>query len=96
MLNRVKKTLIKIIVELKNEYPKLRISKLCKLLKIARSTFYYCNKTSNSKEQKDKVVLDLLYKLPANILRQRGSKTKTMELRKQREFTKEYFESQFY
>lgn len=52
-------------------------------MKIARSTFYYCNKTSNSKKQKDKVVLDLLYKLPANILRQRGSKTKTMELRKQ-------------
>ena len=61
----------------------MRVSKICKLLGIARSTFYYSKQNIDRKEQKDKEVLDLLHRLPAAVLKWRGSKTKTEELRKE-------------
>ena len=76
-----KKFQMQIIVQLKLENPKLRISKLCKKLEIPRSSFYYLKQNKNVKASKDKEVLQILYKLSNEDLKKRGSKSKSKKLK---------------
>lgn len=75
-----KKILLKTIESCQKMDPKIKTLKLCEVAGISRSTFYY-NKDNNTQEEKDKEILAYLKKLSKKILRKRGSKAKSQELK---------------
>ena len=75
-----KKLVLKTMQDCLEKAPKTKKRKLCEVAGISKSTFYY-NKKNNSKESRDKEVLDLLHKLPKKVLKRRGSKAKSKELK---------------
>ena len=61
--------------------PETKTRKLCKVAGVSKSTFYY-NRNGNRQEKKDEETLELLKKLPPIILKTRGSKAKSKELKR--------------
>ena len=76
-----KKLLIKTMKDCLKKNPKIKTRKLCEVSGISKSTFYY-NRNNHRQKDKDSEVIDLLHKLPRNILRRRGSMVKSLELKK--------------
>lgn len=76
-----KKLVLKTMQDCLKKNPKTKTRKLCEVAGVSKSTFYY-NRDNNLQEMKDGDTLALLKNLPPNILKRRGNKAKSKELKK--------------
>ena len=76
-----KKLVLKAMQDCLEKEPKTKTRKLCEVAGVSKSAFYY-NKGNDSQELKDKEILVLLMKLPKHVLKRRGSKAKSKEIKK--------------
>lgn len=75
-----KKLLLKTMQDCLRQNPNLKTRKLCEVTGVSKSSFYY-NRNNDSQEMKDSRALKLLRRLPEKILKRRGSKAKSKELK---------------
>ena len=75
-----KKLLLKTMKDCLEKNPDLKTRKLCEVTGVSKSSFYY-NRNNNSQKLKDAEVLKSLNQLPGKILKRRGSKAKSKELK---------------
>ena len=75
-----KKLLLKTMKDCLEQNPDLKTRKLCEVTGVSKSSFYY-NIKNDSQKQKDAEVLKYLEHLPEKILKRRGSKAKSRELK---------------
>lgn len=75
-----KKLLLKTMEDCLKKEPKTKTRKLCEVAGISKSSFYY-NRNNDSQELKDEEVLKYLMLLPKKILKRRGNKAKSKELK---------------
>lgn len=75
-----KKLLLKTMKDCLEQNPDLKTRKLCEVTGVSKSSFYY-NIKNDSQKQKDAEALKYLEHLPEKILKRRGSKAKSRELK---------------
>lgn len=77
---RKKKLLLRTMDECLKKNPETKVRKLCEVVKIPKSTFYY-NRDNHRKEEKDAEVIVLIKRLPEKVRTRRGSKPKVEEIK---------------
>lgn len=77
---RKKKLLLRTMDECLKKNPETKARKLCEVVKIPKSTFYY-NRGNHRKEEKDAEVIVLIKRLPEKVRTRRGSKPKVEEIK---------------
>ena len=75
-----KKLVLKTMKDCLEKNPETKARKLCEVAEISKSTFYY-NLNNDLQKKKDEKILLSLKKLPPNILKRRGNKAKSKELK---------------